>query len=187
MNPMSPIAVLTVLSCGFGLAGCSQDNTDATAGTKGPTDDPCALVTDAEVGKSFPGAGRGKRDHSVDKYGISTCTWDSPTNMIVAQIFKAQGTAHDEVRSRMDGYVDPMKPGAAAHVEYVTIPGLGDEATISAVKADEARGILADGAVLAIRHGERMAVLFTHSLVDGETAPTTRALQSLGANAAARL
>jgi hypothetical protein len=193
MHPILRTAVLVALACGSGLAGCSRDNAAAgsavagSAATHGPTNDPCTLVTDGEMGKAFAGARAGKRDHSLDKYGIATCTWESPANTIVAQIFAAKGSAADEVRGRMDGYIDPVKPGAGDQVRYVTIAGLGDEATASAVKADAAQGILSDGAVLGVRRGERMAVLFTHNLVDGDTAATIAALQEVGLSAAARL
>ncbi|MEO8062898.1 MAG: hypothetical protein ABI821_09125 [Pseudomonadota bacterium] len=188
-------ALMTALFAAATLSGCSQQKSaDVTAdapapaaASAGPTDDPCQLVSDGEMKQSFAGAGPGKRNHSVDQYGIATCSWDSPTNTIVVQIFAAKGSAADEVRSRMDGYVDPINPGARAQVQYVTIAGLGDEATVSAVKADAAKGILSDGAVLGVRHGKRMAILFAQNLVDGDTAVTIKALQQLGENAAARL
>jgi hypothetical protein len=56
-----------------------------------------------------------------------------------------------------------------------------------AVKADQAKGILADTAMLGIRKGDRMAVLFTRTLVDGDVAATAKALESLGRKAVSRL
>ena len=56
-----------------------------------------------------------------------------------------------------------------------------------AVKADQAQGVLADSAMLGIRRGDRMAVLFTRTLVDGDAAATKKALEALGRSAAPRL
>ena len=56
-----------------------------------------------------------------------------------------------------------------------------------AVKADQASGILADSAMLGIRRGERMTILFTSALVDGDVAATKKALEALGRSAAPRL
>ena len=55
-----------------------------------------------------------------------------------------------------------------------------------AVKADQPNGILADAAMLGIRKGDRMAVLFTSKLV-GDVDATKQALRTLGVNAASRL
>ena len=53
--------------------------------------------------------------------------------------------------------------------------------------ADAQRGILADTAVLATRRGDRMVVLFTSSLADGDRAFTLKALDALGRSVAKRL
>jgi hypothetical protein len=198
MNSSLRPAVFASLLCGCLLSACApqnpassttaatNDTTTTPAESTGPTDDPCALTTDAEVRKAFPDAKSGVRDHSLDKYEIATCTWDSSTNTFVVQIFKAKGSAHDEVRSRMSGSLDPIKPGAGANIKYDPIAGLGDEATVVAEKADEPQGIFADTAVLAIRRGDRMAVLFSRSLIE-DRATTVKALEALGRSAAPRL
>jgi hypothetical protein len=87
----------------------------------------------------------------------------------------------------MLGFLDPLQPGLRDKIQYDTVAGLADEAVTVAVKADQAQGILADAAMLGIRKGDRMVVLFTSTLIDGDVAATTRALEQLGRNAAARL
>ncbi len=56
-----------------------------------------------------------------------------------------------------------------------------------AVKADQAAGILAETAMLGIRRGDRMVVLFTSTLVEGDPAASKQALRTLGKSAAPRL
>jgi len=190
MNFPTHRATLATLVCVTWLSACSPKDASpsvAAVSPGGPTDDPCSLVTDSEVSRSFADSAGGKRDHNLDKYEIASCSWDSPSNTFVVQIFKAAGTAQEEVRSRMDGFLDPMKAGAADQVHYESLTGLGDEATLAIVKADAAKGVLSDGNAIAIRHGERMAVLGSRSLIDGDAAATLKALKALGASAAARL
>ena len=183
--------------CGFWLCGCSQQAPESaksagSAGTaapaaQGPTDDPCALVSDGAVRKAFADAKPGVRDHHLDQYKILTCTWDTPTNTVAAQIFEAHGTVEDELRSRVSGSVDPLKPGAGAKIEYETIEGLGDESKMVAAKADPNEGILSDAALIGIRRDKRMVVFFSRSLIDGDRATTLKALESLGRAAAGRI
>ncbi|HEY6124939.1 MAG TPA: hypothetical protein VIV63_09815 [Steroidobacteraceae bacterium] len=186
-SPVRP--VLTAVWCGICLAACSKPEaaSSPTATTQGPTSDPCALTSDNEVRKVFADAKAGVRDHSLDKYDIATCTWDTPANTFVVQLFTAHGSAEDEVRSRISGSVDPVKPGAGANIRYDSLAGIGDSAVVAAEKADDQQGILADAAVLGIRRGERMVVLFSRSLIDGDRAATVKGLEALGRDAATRL
>lgn len=183
----SSFLVCATLVCGVWLVGCSQQETAVSAEAASPTDDPCALITDGDVRQQFAGAASGKRDSRLDKYGIATCTWSSTANTFIVQLFKAKGSAEDELRSRMSGNIDPLKPGAGAQVRYETIGGVGDEAMLAVEKASAPDGILADSAVLVARRGERMAVLFTSALIENERAPTAKALEALALGAARRL
>ena len=187
-------ALIVALACCCGLAACSKENAlaadapmPANAETAGPTNDPCALVTDKEVRKVFAGAKAAKRDHSLDKYDIATCSWDTPTNTFVAQIFKAKGSADDEARSRTSGSVDPVNPGAGKNVRYESVAGVGDAATVVVERGDAAQGILSDVAVIAVRKGDRMAVLFSRSLIDDDRDATVKAMEALARSAAGRL
>jgi len=175
--------VITAMLCSFALAGCAKP----ASSMAGPTDDPCALVTKSEVRDVFPGAESGKRDPSTDQYGIASCKWELPTATLAVQIFRAKSSASEELHSRMSGFLDPLQPALRQTIQYDTVAGLGDEAVVVAVKADQAQGVFADSAMLGIRHGDRMAVLFTSTLVDGDPAATKKALEALGRSAAARL
>jgi hypothetical protein len=188
MNRRHPALILALVSVGW-LAACSRENTAAaeTAAASGPADDPCTIVTDKQVHQVLGQTKPGKRDHSVDQYGIATCKWETSTNTLVVQIFRAKGTVEDELRSRASGVIDPMKPGAGKNVRYEKVPHVGDETMIAAEKGDESQGLFSDIAALVSRRGDRMAVLFMASLVDGDRAATLKALEDLGGKAAARL
>jgi hypothetical protein len=153
------------------------------------TDDPCALLIDDEVNAVFPGAASGKRNHSLDGHGILTCTWETPTDRFVVQVFDSKsGSVEDELRSRMSGSIDPTMAGGASEVRYQPISGIGDEAMLVLEKADLQRGILADTAVLVTQRGDRRAVLFTgSSLAGGDRASALQALEMLGKQLAERL
>jgi hypothetical protein len=149
--------------------------------------DPCALVSKGEVRAAFPGAESGKRDHAQDQYDIATCTWALPANTLAIQTFQSTNSVSDELRGRMLGYLDPLQPALREKIQYDMVSGLGDEALVVAVKADPAQGILAETAMLGIRRGEHMAVLFTARLVDGDPQASKQALQALAKGAASRL
>lgn len=191
-----PCVVATLLG-GCLLFGCSQS--DVTSGrsssesltdaVKAPTNDPCALLLDAEVSKAFPGAAAGKRNRGLDGHGILTCMWDTPTDRFVLQVFEAKsGSVADELRSRMSGSIDPTTVGAGSQVHYETIGGIGDEAMLVLEKADPKNGILADTAVMVTQRGDRRAVLFTgSSLAAGDRASALETFETLGRHVAQRL
>src|SRR5690349_1658630 len=135
MNASIRSAVLAALICGFGVAACSKSEptaaqvaatlTESASASVAPVgDDPCAIVTKGEVRDAFPGAKSGKRDHSMDQYGMASCTWELPTNTLAAQIFKGTNTADEELRGRMLGFLDPLQPGLRAKIQYDAIAGL---------------------------------------------------------------
>ena len=186
-------AIFAALYCGISLAACSKPEGAAAAAdsasisTTASSDDPCTLVSESEVRAAFAGAKPAKRDHSLDKYDIASCTWELPTNTLAVQTFKSTNTAGEELRGRMLGFLDPLQPKLRESIQYDPIAGLGDEAVVVAVKADQANGILADTAMLGIRKADRMAVIFTSTLVDGDVAASKTALRALAGKAAARL
>lgn len=166
------------------------DHSDAqTVDAASAADDPCNLLTDAEVRQVFSGAASGKRDHSVDKYGILSCVWEAPIDRLIVQAFDAKpDTLAGELRSRVQGFVDPMMAGAADRIRYETIAGVGDQAIAVVEKADPEHGILADMAQLVTRRGERGVILFTGaSLANGDRASALSELEKLGRSAVKRL
>ena len=191
MNAPVRYVALAALLLGSGLAACSAKEDAATVESGGalvtPGDGPCGLVTDAEVGQAFAGAKSGERDHSMDKYGMASCKWETAANALAVQTFESKETVGNELRGRMLGYLDPLKPGLRDSIRYDELAGLGDSAMSVAVKGDPERGILSDTAMLAIKRGDRVAVLFTRVLVDGDPAATIAALKQLAPAAAGRL
>ncbi len=202
------LRVMAALLAGSLLCACSRSNPPTSessssqaatvavldAGTPDETpamrtDDPCSLLTDAEVRKAFPGAAAGKREHGLDEHGIRTCLWDTPTDRFVVQTFAAKsGSVEDELRGRMLGSLDPLMVGAADQVRYETIEGIGDQTMLVVEKADPQRGILADTAVLVTQHRGRKAVLFTgSSLAGGDRASALEVLETLGRSTTERL
>ncbi len=201
MNSFTRCTVLTVLLGSCTLIGCSQNNSgSAGAGSSPATSeqardtgsaavDPCGLLTNAEVRDVFKGAAAGERDRSVDKYGILSCVWDIPSDRLIVQTFAAKpGAVADELRSRVQGSIDPMLIGAADRIRYQSIAGIGDQAMMVVEKANPELGILADMALLATQRGDRMAILFTGtSLVSGDRDSALKALETLGSDIAQRL
>ena len=207
MKTLNRPGALSMLLASCLLSGCLQDDpSPATSSTQAettpapvvespvdaatvPTDDPCKLLTDAEVRKAFPGTASGKREHGLDEHGIMTCLWDTPSDRFVVQTFKSgSGSVEEELRSRLLGSVDPSMPGAADRVRYETIAGVGDQAMLVVEKADPQRGILADTAVLVTQRAGRKAVLFSgHSLTSGDRAAALKTLETLGRSVAKRL
>lgn len=208
MTPLIRPCALAALLASCLLCGCSRSDpaaigsssaqatttlapdADSPTGTStAPTDDPCALLTDAEVSEVFPGAASGKRNHSLDGNGILTCVWDTPTDRFVVQVLAAKsGSIEDELRGRVQGSVDPLMAGAADRVRYETMTGLGDAAMSVVERADPPRGILADTVVLVTQRAERRAVLFTgNSLASGDRASALKALETLGRHVVGRL
>ena len=200
-------SVLTMLLGSCLLSACLQDDpipaTSSTQAATTPapdaeslvdaptvsTDDPCKLLTDAEVREAFPGTASGKREHGLDEHGIMTCLWDTPSDRFVVQTFKSgSGSVEEELRSRLAGSVDPLMAGAADRVRYETIAGVGDQTMLVVEKADPQHGILADTAVLVTQRAGRKAVLFSgRSLTSGDRASALKTLETLGRSVAKRL
>lgn len=190
MKPSIRACVLATLLADCLLLGCTQsDPASVPSSHTAPTDDPCALLIDDEVGKAFPGAASGKRNRSLDGHGILTCMWETPTDRFVVQVFDAKsGSVEEELRSRMSGSIDPTTAGAGSHIRYETIDGIGDEAALVLEKADPESGILADTAVIVTQRGHRRAVLFTgSSLAAGDRAAGINTLETLARHVAERL
>jgi hypothetical protein len=193
--------MLTMLLGGGLLSGCTRQDPATTAAVSPPgaeskdeassmpTDDPCKLVTDAEVGRAFAQNTSGERSHALDSDGIFTCQWDTPTGVFIVQIYQGKTYAvEDELRSRVSGSLDPSVPGARDRIRYETVADVGDQAMMVVEEADAPHGFLADTAVLVMRRDERMAILFTGgSLAGGDRASALKALETLGRSAGKRL
>jgi hypothetical protein len=201
MIPSIPATRLAMLLAGILLSGCGRHDpasanamsAQAQAAAQAEVDtgagDVCALLTDAELRAALGDVASGKRDHSVDQYGIQSCVWETPSDRFVVQMLSAKaGTAEDELRSRVQGSVDPTMAGAADRIRYEVVAGVGDGTMMVVEKADPALGILADTAVLATQRGDRIALLFTGTaLAAGDRTKALVTLETLGRSAAQRL
>src|SRR5579875_2072321 len=127
-------------------------------------DDPCRLLSDAEVRRAFPGAASGKRNRDTDILDIATCEWALAPGRLAVQ--------------RMQG--EPV-------IRSERIGGLGDEAVAMVELTDPKRGILHSIAVIAIRRGHQQVAVTTDSLDQHSRADALAVLTRLGRAAAARL
>jgi len=199
------IAILACCAGSLVLAACSPkgDAVAAKPAAPAPTsttaaapaaaaapagDDPCRLLTDAEVRAVFPGAKAGVRETSREKYGIRACVWATPGSSFALQRWTAKpGTVDTEIRGLALGFIDPLNAAANTSVRYDTVPGLGDQAKALVEVQDEKRGILADAAILITQRGDQLIELQSQALARGDRAAALQALTTLGRAAAARL
>lgn len=149
---------------------------------------PCKLLTDAEVRAVFPDAKAARLDLGKEKYGIFTCVWDHAGGRFFAQ--QRTGDLESfavEGRGLIDGFIDPLKPGAAKVVRFENVKGVGDRAMAVVERRDPARGILNDIAQLVTQRANRQVILFSSQLPQRDRAAALKALEELGRAAAQRL
>lgn len=162
----------------------------AQAPTKVPSGDPCTVVPLSDVQKAFPGAKAGVRSTRVEKYGITECTWKDGSGAVVlgVQEFYGSDSARDELQSFSLAMVD-MKAANARNVRYETLTGvgLGNEAVAFVEPIDAKRGIVSDGAMLALHRGQRTLWLTSTVLPARDRATALKTFETLGRIAAKRL
>lgn len=150
--------------------------------------DPCRLLTDAEVRKVFADAKPARLDRSREKLGVYTCVWDHPGGRFFAQQHTGELEPFTvEGRGLIDGFIDPVKPGAEKAVRFENVKGVGDRAMVVIEKRDPARGILNDIAQLVTQRGSQQVILFSSQLPQRDRAAAMKALEELGRAAAQRL
>ena len=150
-----------------------------------PAADPCALLTDAEVRKVFPDAKAGERDRSTDEFGIASCVWKHPGGRFALQVQTSEpGTVKNEIEGLAGGATDM---GADRNLRYETLSDVGDQAMAVVERADEARGILQDIAVLIAQRGDLQVNLMSSDLASRERAEALQTLAKLGRAAVQRL
>ena len=184
----------------LGLAACSPAvdvptnpsaepaPTRAATGTPPATDDACRLLSDADVRAVFPGAGHGVRETTREKYGIRACVWETKGGRFALQRWTAKpSTVGDEIRGMALGVLDPLKPAARSSVRYETIAGIGDQAMAMVESQSDARGILADAAMLMTQRGDQLIELQSSELGRGDRGAALQSLTTLARAAVARL
>ena len=162
----------------------------AQAPTKVPSGDPCTVVPLADVQKAFPGAKPGVRETRKEKYGITECAWKDAGGVVVfgVQEFYGKDSAVDELRSFALAMVD-MKAANARNVRYEVLAGvgLGNEAVAFVEPIDAKRGIVSEGAMLALHRGDRTLWLTLPTLQQRDRAAVLKTFEVLGRIAAKRL
>jgi hypothetical protein len=151
---------------------------------------PCALLTTAEVQRSFPGSTPGILNRSQEKYGVLTCLWDSPTgqfSIIAGTKGEPDPSVRDEAETWTLIFLDPLRRDAARHVRYQSLPGVGDEALAIVEREDKAKGFLRNGAVLVVRRGKRVIAALSTDLARRDRAEALKVFEELGKTIAKRL
>lgn len=167
-----------------------QETTGAKpAQAKVPPGDPCTVLSLSDVQKVFPGAKAGERSRRLEQYGITECAWKGADGRVVLGVQESYGSdsAKDDVQTMAMGITDPLQPKSRGNVRYETFPALGSEAMAFVEQADAKRGILGDGAYMAMHRGERLISLSSGVLPQRDRAAALKALEELGKVAAKRL
>lgn len=154
---------------------------------KVPAEDPCQLLTDAEVGQVFPGAKIGKRERNED-LGFVACTWNSPGGYIRVQIFNREPgiSIEEEIELYTAAFVGSFDPEALRAVRLETVNNVGDHALAAVERADAPR-IIQDAAVIVVQRGQRTIYISSAQLAKRERIPALKALEELARAAAKRL
>ena len=162
----------------------------AQAPSKVPSGDPCAVVPLADVQKAFPGAKPGERSTRTEKYGITECSWKDSGGAVVfgVQEFYGKDSALNELGGLALAMVD-MKAANARNVRYEVLAGvgLGNDAVAFVEPIDAKRGIVIEGAMLALHRGERTLWLTSLTLPARDRAAALKTFETLGRIAAKRL
>ncbi|MGE0798542.1 MAG: hypothetical protein AB7G13_06510 [Lautropia sp.] len=170
------------------------DKIQQATGAKPPAEpiakqDPCALLTAAEVRQVYPNARPAERERGREKYGITACLWSHPAGRLVVQLTlgAAPGSSREEAEGLVIGFVDPLKPGAGKTIRVERIDGVGSEAAAVVETADPNRGVLGNAAYLYTQRGNVQLLVSAPDLARGDRAAALKTLADLGRKAAGRL
>ena len=158
--------------------------------SKLPSGDPCTMLSNDDVRKAFPGAKPGERSRRLEKYGMTECQWKGPDGdlvLIAQESINSGGSAKDAAQGMADGIADPLKPGSRKSVRIETLSGVPVDNAAFIEAADPKRGILGDGAMLALRKGARGILLNAPSLPERDRTAALKTFENLGRAASARL
>jgi hypothetical protein len=144
-----------------------------------PRQDPCALLTTAEVGAAVKGAGAGQRDHFNEEQGVARCVWRSANGAPLLKIElvgirDGRGGSEDSARSRFPG----------AQVRKLAI---GEGGLAYHLPRDTKSGLPRDMATAGTRAGKVEISVSSDELARKGAAPAMDALEALLKRAVARL
>jgi hypothetical protein len=143
-----------------------------------PTQDPCALLTTAEVRAAVKGASAGQRDHFNEEHGIARCVWKSANGAPLLKIELAGVRAGRPIEDMARG----RPPGA-----QVRKLGIGEGGIAYYLPRDPKVGLTRDMATAGTRSGKVEISLSSDELARHGAAPALDALEALLKQAVARL
>jgi hypothetical protein len=189
-NRLQPHTAFSVASLLALIAAGHMGVAVAQTPRKVPSGDPCTVVPLSDVQKAFPGAKPGERDTRKEKYGVTECNWKDGSGAIafVVQEFYGSDSAMEEAKGLGYAMVEG-KTANAANVRYETLPGVGpgSEAVAFVEARDDKRGIVVQGAMLALHRGQRTLLLTSPVLPQRDRAAALKTLEALGRVAVKRL
>ena len=201
------VSSAALLLCGITMAaaqtpGNAQAQQDATkllkqleaaTGTsppavKAPTADPCAIVPAADVKIVFPNAAAApERSRRLEQYGITECVWKSANGQVLLgvqqSVAKTPASAQEEALGMAQGFVDPLKRDSLKNVRIEKFRSLDSDNAAFVETANPARGILGDGAFMALVKGRQVVTLGSPELPGRDRSDALKALERLGAAA----
>jgi hypothetical protein len=154
-----------------------------------PAGNPCDILSASDVQKAFPGAKAGERSMRLEEYGITECSWKGPKGQVVlaVQESSSKGSVKEDIMGMAQGFTDPLKSNSLNNVRFESFGDLGSPAMGFVEKADPARSILGDGAMLIMRNGDHTISLGSSELAQRDRAAALKTLDELGKAAAKRL
>ena len=203
--PILLLAALLTLGTGAGAQNATQAQAlkDATKTAKGirdvtggkpaakalPTGDPCTILSLADVQKFFPGVKRGDRSKRLEEYGTTECGWKDASGevvVVVQESYDDGASAKEDALGMAQGFTDPLKNQSLKNVRIESFPSLGDAAAFVET-ADPKRGILGDGAFLALRKGGHIVSIGSSELTHRDRAAALKVFAEFGRVAVKRL
>ncbi len=173
-------------------APIGQASTGTRPGVQTSSDEPCDLLTSAELSKALTGVIEdvkpGERDRNFEQYGLVRCLWHYRGGVFMGVLtMGSEGSALREAKTTMQAGLDPLNRNADKNVRYEILAGIGDEAVVVVEPPDNARGILTGIGAITVRRGQRLAVLMSAGLGDYNRDAALKGLADLGRKAASRL
>jgi hypothetical protein len=159
----------------------------STPAAHAQAEDPCALLTPAEVQQVFAGAKAGRRDRELEKYGMLRCTWDYPAGVLILVACDEDESAKDGAEGLTPAFLDPLRSDAGSRVRYEVLPSVGAEAVAVVEREDKAKGFMQDGAILVVQRGRHQVAVMSNDLARRERPEALRVFTELGKAIATRL
>lgn len=187
---IQPHAAFSVASLLALIAAGHMGVAAAQTPPKLPSGDPCTVVPLSDVQKAFPGAKPGERITRKEKYGVNECNWKDGSGVIAFAVQEFYGS--DSAMNEAKGLGQAMVEGKTANApnvryEILTGVGLGNEAVAFVEPRDDKRGIVIEGAMLALHRAQRTLLLTSLVLPQRDRAAALKTFEALGRIAAKRL